>query len=100
MRLPMSSTSRAHPNLGEGWQAIVDRLERDLRKVNGEFELRVSIDTSGLLMFPIADFDPGDAVRLKQAQIDASKTCELCGGPGSIRSGFILSVRCDVCDAH
>jgi len=76
-------------------------LDSELRKLDPSAVLtRMDIDSSGLPRFGASLHPAGHAQgrRLVQCfQGRAAEICELCGAPGRVRAGAVLTVRCGDC---
>lgn len=88
--------------LGAGWAPLCEQLEDELRRLDPPGELLdVGIDASGAPTFRVR-LDPSvkaEGRRLvRDYQNKALELCESCGGPGHVRAGAIVTVRCDHCE--
>lgn len=85
-----------------GWSALADELQARLALLEPPGELLgVRVDDSGLLRFR-ARLDPGVRAEgkliVREYERRATELCELCGGPGRVRAGVVLTVRCADCE--
>jgi hypothetical protein len=88
--------------VGAGWHGLADELQARLRLLEPPGELLgVGLDDSGLLRFR-ARLDPSVRAEgkklLREYERRATELCELCGGPGRVRAGVVLTVRCPDCE--
>jgi hypothetical protein len=87
--------------VGEGWLPLCEELQASLGRLDPPAELlEVGIDSSGLLRFQVK-LDPSTRARgheiLREFESRAVKLCEVCGGPGRVRAGAVVTCRCDHC---
>lgn len=87
--------------VGEGWLAFCEELQRDLGRLDPPGELlRVGIDASGLPRFEVK-LDPRSRKRgreiVREFEERALGICEVCGSPGHVRAGGVVTTRCDHC---
>jgi hypothetical protein len=87
--------------VGPGWRTLSDGLAADLRSLDPPGELLgVEVDADGALRFRVR-LDPrvsGEGRRLVRGyESRALELCELCGHPGRVRAGAIVTARCDDC---
>jgi hypothetical protein len=94
-----------HTNhVGPGWKSILDQLHTDVVAMDPGYEVsQVKQKFAGLRVYlTYSDQAKGniEAV-IRQAETVASRTCEECGSPGSVRSHPIRShwyvTLCEVC---
>lgn len=92
------------PNVGDGWQALLQRACRRIRAALGDdgrpFHLISIGEKYGCLRIhwegsldPSTAAKVGEAVDLAEAR--STTTCETCGRRGALRAGGWLVVRCD-----
>ena len=86
--------------IGPGWVALAEALRDELAELPGAPSPVVGIDTFGLVTFSVKG--PLGKRRDVQRIIDLHTTraltvCERCGGRGSVRSGGVVTVRCNSC---
>jgi hypothetical protein len=84
---------------GDGWFAIVWRLCEDLEPIVGEgFEVTQVKEKFGELRFYVRHGWRTEAIEkcIEAAQLEALRTCEVCGQPGKAREGDWTPV----CDEH
>ena len=87
--------------VSDGWRPLCEDLEASLQRLDPPGELLdVEIDASGCPRFRVrldarAKAEGRRLVRDYEGR--ALELCELCGGPGRIHAGAILTVRCDHC---
>ena len=87
--------------VGEGWLPLCEELQYNLGRLDPPGELlAVGIDASGLPRFQVK-LDPRSKARgreiLREFEHRALELCEVCGGPGHVRAGAIVTTRCDHC---
>ena len=87
--------------VGPGWQLLSDELAADLGRLDPPGELLgVQIDADGVPRFGVR-LDPGvtgEGRRLVGSyESRALELCELCGHPGHVRAGAIVTARCNDC---
>jgi hypothetical protein len=93
---------RAVPSaVGEGWLPLCEELQASLGRLDPPAELlEVAIDASGLPRFQVK-LDPRTRTRgreiLREFESRALALCEMCGGPGRVRSGVVATFRCEDC---
>jgi hypothetical protein len=80
---------------------LVDELESSLRLLDPPgVLLATEIDASGLPRFRVR-LDPRTRAEgrllVQKYESRAVELCELCGGPGRVRAGSIVTVVCDHC---
>lgn len=91
------------PNIGDGWQALLERACRRIRAALGadsrRFQLTSIGEKYGCLrihwegsLSPAAAAKVDEAVDLAEAR--SATTCETCGRRGALRAGGWLVVRC------
>ena len=90
---------------GDGWFDLVWRLCEELEPLVAEYEkatgsrfevVQVKEKFGGLRFYA---HGTNDAIRqrIKAAELESTKTCELCGSPGQLFESPWLGVRCDEC---
>jgi hypothetical protein len=85
----------------EGWLPLCEELQQSLGRLDPPGELlRVAIDPDGLPRFEVK-LDPRSRTLgreiLHEFENRALGVCEACGGPGRVRAGAVLTIRCDHC---
>jgi hypothetical protein len=72
---------------GAGWYPILSRLEERLREIDPDFRVHQIKEKFGNLRFYWAgqNCDAGEAAVAK-AEVEAARTCEVCGRPGHPRT--------------
>ena len=86
--------------IGRGWQQIAEDAQRRLRTSNGAASVVLAPDDAGL---PRARVEAPTLVKSARRSIAAEiehrafKTCELCGGIGSVRAGPAVTIWCEDC---
>lgn len=84
---------------GEGWWPILVSLDADLRGIYPEYRVaQVKEKFGGLRFYPEIDPPHGRDdfwARIRQAEDEADRTCEVCGEPGTARSGGWIKTLCD-----
>ena len=86
-----------------GWYPLVEKLLLDFRALPQEYGmvrvnqikekfggLRVYVEVSGS-----GDFKERVRDMIEQAEKEASRTCEVCAGPGALRTGIWMRVTCE-----
>lgn len=87
---------------GRGWYPILARLEERLNQLDPDYRVHQIKEKFGTLRFYWeGDIPDGDAI-VDEAEAESARTCELCGGPGRLRSkGGWLKTLCTACaEAH
>jgi hypothetical protein len=89
----------APPPLGMGWRDLVVSLNRRLWCLDPPAR---AIGTFSVLGHPVVVlYDPlrRAETRAMCDEVEAAffTTCEMCGDPGVLRSGVVVSVSCDRC---
>jgi hypothetical protein len=91
------------PHRDDGWFEILWRLCADqgplvaeLEKVTGErfvvLQVKEKLDT---LRFYVSHHTDAIDGRIAEVQEESSRTCEICGQPGRLRSGRWIQTLCD-----
>lgn len=87
---------------GSGWHPIIADLDRNLREVAPDYRvLQVKEKFGGLryyTVFPSANYlEIKDRVEplMRAAEAEASRTCEECGQPGTLRTDRWYRTLCD-----
>ncbi len=89
--------------LDDGWFDILWRLCDDLEPLVAEFEatdecqfeiLQVKEKFGGLRIY-VNDADDNIRLFIETAQLASSRTCEVCGQPGTMREGGWIKTLCD-----
>jgi hypothetical protein len=87
----------------DGWFHILWRLCEDLEPLIAEFEqgtgrqfeiLQVKEKFGGLRIY-VNDADDNICLFIETAQLASSRTCEVCGQPGTMREGGWIRTLCD-----
>lgn len=85
---------------GPGWWPIITRLDRDLRKISITYRVAQVKEKFGGLRY-YTELDNSSCkdefyARIREAEEEASRTCEECGQPGKLRDrrGW-LKTLCD-----
>lgn len=85
-----------------GWEAIVDTLRRDLAELDPELRVEQVKQKFGGLRVYVAAGDPSVAAavrdRIAEAESASSRTCEVCGRPGRLRTDRPWAAT--LCDEH
>lgn len=92
---PTSSPERLTTEVGEGWKNIILDLCEDIRKLGWDGRVYQVKEKFGTLCFYIGYGTPAIWDRIAKAELESSKTCEVCGEPGEIRSGGWVKTLCD-----
>lgn len=87
--------------VGRGWKPLCEELGQALARLDPPGELLdAGIDASGLPRFRVR-LDPGvrtEGRRLvREYENRALALCEACGEAGVVRSGAVVTVRCEHC---
>ena len=88
---------------GDGWFSILWRLCVDLEPLAAELEKEtgerfevVRVKTKlGTLRFYVSHHTDAIDGRIAEVQEESSRTCEICGQPGRLRSGRWIQTLCD-----
>jgi len=103
--LPMDQTCMCWGiEVGDGWYDILDRL---CEKIEGVFQeepnlrgtfraVQVKEKYGGLRFYTNYHHDKISEF-IREAEIEADKTCEVCGAPGKPNDMGWISVMCDIC---
>lgn len=87
--------------VGVGWLPLCEELQVSLGRLDPPAELlAVGVDSSGLPKFQVK-LDPRTRARgheiVREFESRAVKLCDVCGGPGRVRAGAVVTFRCDHC---
>jgi hypothetical protein len=87
--------------LGTGWGSLCEELDAQLRALDPPGQvLGLGFDSSGLPRFRLkldAKLNADGRELVREYESRAHELCETCGGPGRVRAGVIVTVRCDHC---
>lgn len=74
-------------SIGEGWLPIVERLDRDLRAIYPDYRVQQVKEKFGGLRFYARTSGDGELfqARIREAEAEAKRTCEVCGASGTNR---------------
>lgn len=90
------------PQLGPGWYGIICRLDADLAKLAPLYEIRQVKEKFGGLRFYVGGVPETVAeqfrARIRAAETESERTCELCGAPGRVRDEFLWTRT--MCQQH
>ncbi len=84
---------------GAGWYPILVRLEERLGEIDPDYRVLQIKEKFGTLRFYLAGrhYEFGKAA-VAEAEAESARTCELCGGPGYLRTrNSWLRTVCDDC---
>jgi len=87
--------------VSEGWLPLCEELQHSLGRLDPPGELlRVAIDATGVPRFEVK-LHPRSKTRGREIMDEfehrALGVCEACGGPGRVRGGALVAIRCDHC---
>ena len=83
--------------VGPGWVPILDRLAEDLVALGWDRDLHQVKEKFGTLRFYIGTGTPEMDARISAAEDETERTCEECGGPGTLRTTGWWKVECADC---
>jgi hypothetical protein len=84
--------------VGDGWVPILDRLAHDLVEMGWDRDLHQTKEKFGTLRFYIGAETEEMSDRIRVAEEESARTCEVCGAPGSLRTIGWHKTLCDACD--
>lgn len=83
---------------GKGWDSIIIKLDEELAKIDPNYEVhQVKEKFGGLRYYCSLDAHPEASQRIREAEKEASVTCEDCGALGTLRTGGWMRTLCDKC---
>jgi hypothetical protein len=88
-------------SVATGWRPLCEELEVSLERLDppGKF-LDLSVDADGLPRFRVRldrRVKAEGRALVREYESRAVELCELCGGPGQVHAGVILTTRCEHC---
>lgn len=90
---------RAGYGVGPGWRAIAGDAESELRSDGIDAEVTASISADGLLDLRVSTANRVASSVLRRWQAISSRTCEICGAQGYVRSGAaVIRITCVECE--
>lgn len=86
--------------IGPGWADIVGDLNGRLASLTPPARATCVLDSGGTAALILYDPQqrPGTRALCDEAERALFRTCERCGGPGTIRAGALLRIMCNACE--
>ena len=92
-KYPKLLGGHGYPGVGTGWLPIIDKL---CSKLVGDVRVdQIKEKFGGLRFYFASDNYELNSKLVREAENEASVTCDVCGKPGTLRTGGWMVTRCD-----